>query len=963
MVPCASANDGSRRKALLMVALMCMAVLPLVAPVVAADGGRAISVQLTAIPTTLEVNPGEAGDYTIRVRNNGANAVTVQLGTAEEAGGDCGNYASTITQITGAIDAGSYEEATMNITLTQAAEGSCKTTVTANINDAGTPPEDPPAQETVEVTTTAGDGSGSALFGVDLIIAESQRSKTWQGQQEVDYMVTVENTGRSNETINLVVEEGSGSGCFGSTADMTVTLSDTTVSVDEEESEVVTVTVEVPEGQSADKYCWEITGTVANDPAQEAKDTEAFDLTVPILKECTVTLSKTSVSINPDAQTTITATFANDGNDDWNVYVASTGQKKDWVTVDGASNGPLPYNNGNGEREFDFIISPDDSVTAGSETVVTIVGKADSANGPIKCQEDLRVIVGQSRGASISVANALLSNVEPGSNKSTSLTVTNQGNGQDNLRIALSSVIPNGWVVQLEQTTVSVGSRHGNEKSVSVEVTVRVPTNALAIDEEELTFSVLPSSGGAAYDSVVLRVTVAEVHGLEIETPATDQTGRSGTEVRFPIDLVNEGNVRDTVGLSVVSQTASPAWGASFETENGMPFTELDVDPQTTTRVYLVVSIDGEEELENSRLTVRIRNKDDPNSQDRDGDGIPDNQREGQFLAILSDREFSMDLRLEGTDTATSASVVLPPSGEEVIGMWVRNTGDGNDDAVFTLGGLEGIATRSMTAYGLPVNGELPVPKGYGIWDIQNATYLMESSGQPYLAADQDSAELRILELDLNFDDYRAQPYEVYIELTLRVNPGAQTGQSGLLEILVTSVSNAADRSGLVTVSLEVSIVHELAFVEEGVRQEVDIIYGQKAAVKEISIVNTGNVRMEIRVFASENLRGWSVLLDSDNLECQTENSDLLCMVDEGERLYVNVTIRAPYGAEMEDLYKFTVSAEPTETGVLDRQNIEFAAQGMPAEGVLGLSATTLAQGAGVLVVVLMVLAAVARRK
>ena len=107
-----------------------------------------------------------------------------------------------------------------------------------------------------------------------------------------------------------------------------------------------------------------------------------------------------------------------------------------------------------------------------------------------------------------------------------------------------------------------------------------------------------------------------------------------------------------------------------------------------------------------------MRNKDDPNSQDKDGDGIPDNQRQAEFLAVLSDRNFSMDLRLENTDTATSGSVVLPPNGQQTLGMWVRNTGDGSDDAVFTLGGLEGIATRSMVAYNLPVPGELPVPKG-----------------------------------------------------------------------------------------------------------------------------------------------------------------------------------------------------------------------------------------------------------
>ena len=128
-------------------------------------------------------------------------------------------------------------------------------------------------------------------------------------------------------------------------------------------------------------------------------------------------------------------------------------------------------------------------------------------------------------------------------------------------------------------------------------------------------------------------------------------------------------------------------------------------------------------------------------------------------------------------------------------------------------------------------------------------------------------------------------------------------------------------------------------------------------------MVNTGNIRSEIRVFASENLRGWSVVLDSDHLGCTMENNDLLCMVDEGETLYVNVTVRAPYGAEIDDTYKFTVSAEPTETGVLDRQNIEFAAMGTAPEGVLGLSNVMVAQVAGAVLAVLLIAAVFSRRR
>ncbi len=954
----AAADARQQRRAVFLVAVLCAALIPLAAPLASADGARDASIQVTPIPSALEVNPGESGEYTIRVRNTGSNPVTVSLATSEEATAECNAYTSTITQITGPIDAGSYEEAAMNITLTQAAEGTCDTTVTVTANEQATPPDvaGAPAQEAVTVTTTAGDGSGSAVFGVDIIINNNE--KTWGGEEEIDYLVEVENTGQTNETINLVVDESSGPGC-GSASEFTVTLSETSVNIDQDESETVTATVEVPEGQSADKYCWEVTGTVANDPSQEAKDTEDFELNVPELKECEVELSKTSITVNPDAESTVVATYANAGNADWTVTASAVGSKASWVQVDGASSGLLPYNNGDGERSFDFTVSPDDSVTAGTETVITIAGKEGST---VKCQTNLRVIVGQSYGASISVATSLLSNIEPGSNKSTSITVTNQGNGPDNLRIASSSA-PTGWAVQLEQSTVSVGSRHGNDKSTSIDITVRVPENALATEQIELTFSVLPSSGGTAYDSTTLSVSVAAVHAMDVNVPATDQTGRSGTEVRFPIDIVNDGNVRDTISLSVVSQTANPSWGTSFENEDGMPFSEIEVDPQGTTTVYLVVSVDGEEELENSQVTVRIRNKDDPNSQDKNGDGIPDNQREAVFLAVLSDRNFSMDLRFEATDTATTASIILPPSGEQTLGMWIRNTGDGEDEAVFTIGGLEGIATRSITAYGLPVTGELTVPKGYGIWDIGNATFVLDpTTNTPYLGADVNAADQKRIDNGL-IDGYEAKAFEVYLEMTIRVNPGAETGQSGLLEVLATSVSNAADRSGLVTLSLEVSIIHDIEFIEAGSRQEVDITYGEAAVSTEISIVNTGNVRTEIRIFTSENLRGWSVVLDSDNTDCKNEGSELMCTLDEGERLYVNVTVRAPYGAEIDDLYKFTLSAEPTETGVLDRQNIEFAAQGSAPDGVISLANNTTVQAVAAGMLLLLALVAIIRKR
>ena len=113
----AAADARQQRRAVFLVAVLCAALIPLAAPLASADGARDASIQVTPIPSALEVNPGESGEYTIRVRNTGSNPVTVSLATSEEATAECNAYTSTITQITGPIDAGSYEEAAMNITL------------------------------------------------------------------------------------------------------------------------------------------------------------------------------------------------------------------------------------------------------------------------------------------------------------------------------------------------------------------------------------------------------------------------------------------------------------------------------------------------------------------------------------------------------------------------------------------------------------------------------------------------------------------------------------------------------------------------------------------------------------------------------------------------------------------------------------------------------------------------------
>tara|TARA_B100000003_G_scaffold71703_1_gene64292 strand:- start:132 stop:3038 length:2907 start_codon:yes stop_codon:yes gene_type:complete len=940
----------------LLIALMLFSLVPAIAnPVTADDSGRDANISVSISPSAQTVNPGETAEYTVRVYNNGGNPVSVNLAATNEQ--DCNGYSSAVGQIGQPIDAGDYGETFLNVTLAQNAEDSCVTTVTANANEQVTPPDQPgqPAQQSQDVETTAGDGAGSTVFAVDLTI-DAPVNPTWNGESTIEWDVEVENTGRVQETIQLTVDPRSGSGCK-SDSSLSISVDPETVTVDNGSSEWVTVTLDVPEGKESDKYCWEIEGVVTNDqnPNGSASDTEEFSLFVPELKKCSSSLSKTSLSLEPGETGTLVATYSNEGNTDWSITVGFNGSKSNWASVDGASSGMLNYNNGNGEKEFTIEITPDDSVEANTQNEFYIEGKDGNA---WKCRTTVTVTVGQSRAATMSLGNSGLYNIQPGQDATTTLTVTNQGNGPDTFRISASSP-PTGWAVSLESSTISTQSRFSNEKTGTIDVTISLPLNALATEEVTITFSVLPNSGsGGAYATQELTVTVKEIHGMSGGAPAEDQTGRSDTTVKFPITVTNDGNSLDRFRFSVISQTAQPAWGKHFEMEDGTVVTEIDIDARATAIMYLVVSIDGEEELESSRLTVRVTNLGDNNNGDANDDGVPDNQLEFVFRAILSNRDFAMDAIIMNSqdDLSRNAIIVLPPGGSQTFNIKVTNTGDMTDEAIFDFTGLSGTATRTLTYRGMPIDGPLLVPKGWGAFNETTGQFYYIGNS-PMIGSSEDKIFEKIVENDL-VDSHIPLVYYAIVQLKIEVNTGAENGDGGLLEMVATSVSNAANRSGKVTFSLSVETVLGAELMLDG-DVERDITFGEigNSPRFEIEVFNSGNVESEFKIFSSGGMRGWSVILSyNSGSDCKNNGDHILCTIEEGESVLITAKVNPPGGqsaSEVEDSFKFTFSVEPTETGLVDRENIELIVNGQPEEfGLNSLVTPNVLMGIGALVIV-----------
>ena len=976
----------SNRTAFFLVSLMLVALLPMIATPVSA----APSISLNVSPNSQTVNPGDSGEYTVRVTNTGSDPVTVNLQSSNEPGEDCNGFSSAIGQIPGQIDAGATEETTMNVTVGQTVEAdtACDTTVTATITAViGAPAAEIPEPSTQTVTTTAGDGSGGAVWGVDLyfdnVKDRNQKTLTYTGSSSIiTYSITVENTGQQNSTtVNLTLEERDDSGC-GNAGDLTAELSDSTVTLDAEDEDdadankqVVYVDVEIPDGQEADDYCWEVTGTVTTpNPTEEISDTVDLELEVPVLKECSMSLSKTSLNLNPGQEGTFTATLSNDGNSDWSVSMARTGERASWVSFDGPSSGVLPYGDGSGTKTFDLIVVPDDSENAGSSNSITIQAKDGNT---VKCSKVVSIILGQSFGAQLSLTTSSLGPIEPGENRTSSLTVTNTGNGQDNLRISVSAP-PSGWGVQLDQSTVTVNSRHGSGKSVNVQYSVSVPLDALATESIELTFSVLPAGGGAAYQTKILTVTVSETHGMSTSSiiPVDNQgyisqTGDYNDILVFPIEVENLGNNDDVFRFYTKQQRPSSGgnWDITFTDSQDNSQTEFNIPARQTVVINVNVLVPNVGNYNNNDMIIEVTNLEHSTNADDNDDGLPDNKAQFSIRAIKNNITYSMDARFgEGEYSSVTidnkaASVILAPEGVMTFEFWIENVGTPqvgpsgllrSDLAVIDINGLEGIATRQILINGELYDGSVPITTKYAVFNLTSQSYMTDADGNLFLAESVAGANAIMVSNNISLFGNEVRKFKQKVTVIVEVSPTAQTGDAGILEVVVFSQENAADRtSGKLILNLEVQTIYDIQFSEE-VELYHELEYPGRQTIP-VTITNDGNTRTDFIIYTPEGFRGWSVLLEEDNTECRDYNEHLKCTLNTGESTEIEVIVRPPNGAEIKDNYTFTLSVEPFVDGepmIVGRENIEISVLGQPDEGLLGLGLSQEEIASGVYLIV-----------
>ena len=807
----------------------------------------AADLALSASPTNSTATTEDAAEYDITVMNTGDEDLTVSLSSSQES--DCNGFTSNLDSSVVSVGQGESETVTLTVSINDQASGDCVTTVNAN-GVASNPSEN--AQADVEVTTTA-EGGGQYSVKLDYI-NPSNGAVNYDGEDdEVEWTVDVENTGENDATVQLAMS--SKSDCDSNGLDSTVEPQQ--MSLNSGDKETATVTVNLPDGSSTESgdHCFILEATVSNDPnpADQANDSINLNLKIPEVKTCDSSLQNPSHNLEPGESATNSFTLTNTGNTAWTVSAFATSEGvdvSDWVDFETPTSRLLSEPGGSQDTtSFEFEITPDDSVEPGTVDVY-IQGRAGSNVG---CESLLRVNLGQVHDASLSLSNPSVNNVDPGSTASTSMLITNTGNGQDNFALGVKDLQP-GWQVELSETYVTIDGRHCKSSSncdrKSVQLQISVPANAKAGIEFQILMYV--NSQGITLDEVAAKVTVAEVHGGSIELPSDSQTGRFGQWVSFPLALTNTGNIQDNFALSScdpnISETCEDTkWDSRYKDSQGNEISQLTIESEETIQVFLEVLVSDNINNNSESFEARI--------------GIVGTtiKMSESLTVTVSNFNYSMSVAFESPgDDPSLMRFSLPPGGSSSLTFLITNTGDGgSDDVVFGISGMDSSVLRTISVDGQVLEGdEASVP----------------AEGQISVTID-----FEVLDVD--------------------------SGTSGVLRVSVTSKKNTGQTPSYVDLVVDIRAIHDLRIDIES-SQKKESSYPENAEFT-IYVTNHGNIEEEVEILTSDSLRGWTVDVIGDEFRLQP-----------GKMREVTVRVTPPSELIADDEYSFTVIVQPKDMPV-----------------------------------------------
>ncbi len=466
--------------------------------------------------------------YTLRVTNTGNTSDTVRLTTS-------GDVTATLSRTLIPLDYGKSSVVSVSIrgdALTAAGDYAVKVIATSQGD----------TQKTAEVTTTT---TVLPVYGVTLAGVGELTTETADASEGVSYMLTVTNTGNTDDVIDL-----------STSGDVAGTLSDTSISLASGASANVTLTVSGEVLVTAGTYEVKVTATSQED----TKKTAEASTKTTILPVYGVTLTGvgelTTETADASEGVSYVLTVTNTGNTDDVIDLTSS----DDAAILSQTSVSLAAG---ASTEVTITISGDALATAGDyEVNVTATSQGDNTmSSEISTNTKILPVYGVTLAG---VGELTTETSDASEGVSYVLTVTNTGNTNDVIDLTSSDD-----AAILSQASVSLAA------DASAEVTITISGDDLAIaGQYEVKVTATSQVDKTKTAVISTKTTILPVYGVTLAGVGelTTETTDASEGVSYMLTVTNTGNTDDVIDLTssddaaILSQTpVSLAAGASTE--------------------------------------------------------------------------------------------------------------------------------------------------------------------------------------------------------------------------------------------------------------------------------------------------------------------------------------------------------------------------------------------------------------
>ncbi len=469
-------------------------------------------VELTSVEDlTTEVNANTEVTYTIRVTNSGTASDTITLAAF-------GDVIGTLNETSVTLDADASENVTLTIPGSELADaGVYAVTVTATSQGDST--------KTASITTTTTIANYEvALEGVGDLTTEVDANT------EVTYTIRVTNSGTASDTITLAASGGA-----------TGTLSETSVTLDVDASENVTLTI--PGSELATPGVYEVTVT-ATSQGDDTK-TASITTTTTIIANYEVALEgvgNLTTEVNASTEVTYTIKVTNSGTALDTINLAASGN------ANGTLSKPSVMLDAGASENVTLTI-PENELATVDVYRVTVTATSDSDNTKTASIMTTTIIFSASQYGVVltGVGNLTTETDDASDGVIYTIKVSNIGVNEDTIALTTSGSAS----ATLSTLSVTLAAH------TSSDVTLTIPGSELATAGVYIV-TVTATSGDpepfltppvsiTTTTTISIRYGVALVGVGDLITSTDD----ASDGVIYTIKVINSGNVSDTITLTV----------------------------------------------------------------------------------------------------------------------------------------------------------------------------------------------------------------------------------------------------------------------------------------------------------------------------------------------------------------------------------------------------------------------------